>query len=66
MSADRATIYDALRGAEGHSLRRLPALVRDAFVMVWRSAPRELSWAIALQVVSALGAGWWSRAATPS
>ena len=55
MTGARATIYDALRSPEDHSLRRLPALVRDAFMMVWRSARRELSWAIALQLVSALG-----------
>jgi ATP-binding cassette subfamily B protein len=55
VTASRATIYDVFRNPEDHSLRRLPGLVRDAFSMVWRSAPRELAWAIALQVVSAVG-----------
>ncbi len=55
MIGSRATIYDALRSADDHSLRRLPPLIRDAFVVVWRAASRELSWAIALQVVAGLG-----------
>ena len=48
-------MYDTFRSPEDRSLRRLPGLVRDAFAMVWQAARRELTVAIALQVVAGLG-----------
>lgn len=51
----RATMYDAYRLADDHSLGRLPSLVREATGLVWRAAPRELATAVGVQVVSAAG-----------
>jgi ATP-binding cassette, subfamily B, bacterial len=38
----------------GRNLRRLPALIRQAFSLVWKSAPRQLLIAGGLQVVAGL------------
>ena len=51
----RASVYDVYRDPEDHSLRRLPGLVRHAFVLVWQAARRELKLTLALQVLSGVG-----------
>jgi ATP-binding cassette, subfamily B, bacterial len=49
------TIDDILRASSGRrNLRRLPALVRQAFGLVWAAAPRQLMIAGGLQVVAGL------------
>jgi ATP-binding cassette, subfamily B, bacterial len=51
-----STTFDAIVGASGgrRNLRRLPALIGQAFSLVWASAPRELLIAGGLQVLAGL------------
>ena len=47
------TFYDIVRPAGGRRrLRRLPALIRQAFALVWQAAPRELLVAGGFQVLA--------------
>jgi ATP-binding cassette, subfamily B, bacterial len=53
--ATPATIDDILRGSGGRrDLLRLPALIRQAFALVWAAAPRALLLAGGLQVAAGL------------
>ena len=49
-----ATVDDVLGPAGHRDLRRLPALVAQAFRLVWRAAPRQLSLAGGLQLFAGL------------
>lgn len=52
------TLDDILhRPDSGRDLRRLPALIRRAFGLVWRSAPREFAVSTVLQVVAGVSLG---------
>ncbi len=54
-SQQRAVTFDdALRTSEKRDLRRLPSLVRAAFGLVWRAAPRQLLLAGGLQLLAGL------------
>lgn len=53
-SSGPVTIDEVLRPSSHRDLRRLPGLVRQAFVLTWQAAPREFVLASSLQVAGAL------------
>jgi ATP-binding cassette, subfamily B, bacterial len=46
------TFHDIVRPSDRRRLRRLPALIRQAFALVWEAAPRELMIAGGFQVLA--------------
>jgi len=56
-AARGASVYDRVRPpVASRRLGALPRLLRDAFAVVWRAAPRELALSAALQLVAGVGA----------
>ncbi len=50
---NKFTYHEFLNDPTPRRLRQLPSLIRTAFVIVWRSAPRQLAASIACQLISA-------------
>jgi ATP-binding cassette, subfamily B, bacterial len=48
------TIDEILAGSDRREVRRLPVLVRQAFALVWKAAPRQLLLSASLQIVAGL------------
>jgi ATP-binding cassette, subfamily B, bacterial len=48
------TVDEMLAGSDRREVRRLPVLVRQAFALVWKAAPRQLLLSAKLQIVAGL------------